>query len=296
MMYEILRFRGLALALLTALLLQACTTAQQVHEGSDVAKEGIELTKILPDYYDAYFESVIRADSVTLALIRRGLLPDELGPELEKSNTQLEQTGKFIDEIKDHLALLQGYFEAIGDLTDAEVGEGLGASTADLIDGMAAARKEIVKADPMNISVRKAGKPSGNFAVVRLKSKALQKELEAHGAAIEAELELQETLLSAVGESMANDYSAWVIAGLRDPLFESYESKTPALPRDWVEQRIQYLTRPEKVAITTVAKDAMIDLLMAWRELADGRPETSTMMRLRNRVDATGKLVEAIAN
>jgi len=296
-MKKIVRYWVLVLVLLTVLVLQACSTAQRVHQGSEVAKEGIELTKILPAFYDEYYRSAIRADSVTLQLVRQepGITAARLRQQLKEANTDLLQTGKLVEEMKEHARLLQDYFVAILELTDHEVGEGFGESTKDLIEGMEAVREELPDGGKFDFSAEKAGKPTGNFIVVALKSKALEKELEAHGAAIEAELSVQETVLDTIGESMTSNHDAWVSAGLETPLFETYESKKQRLSRSWIDDRVELLTQPDEIAITEEAMDAIRELRLAWRELAGGGPERSTMMRLRNRVDATGKMIEALA-
>ncbi len=292
------RFQGVAFVLAVAVALQACTTAQRVHEGSEVAKEGEELTKILPGFYDAYYKSAIRADSVTLELIRRepGISTTKLRDQLQEANADLQQTEALLRGMKEHVVLLQEYFQTIGKLTDDDVGEDLGAATRDLIVGMGAVRDALPERNSMDISVEKAGKPTGNFVVVALKSKALRKELEAHGAAIDAELALQESVLKALGQSMARNQEAWVIAGLETPLFESYESNKQKLPPGWIDNRIEYLTQPAKIATAMKAEEAMAELRIAWRELAGGGPEKSTLIRLQNRIDATQKLVAALAN
>lgn len=297
-MQKIVRFQALVLVLVTVLVLQACSTAQRVHQGSEVAKEGMELTKILPAFYDEYYKSAIRADSVTLQLVRQepGITAARLREQLQEANTDLLQTGKLVEEMKDHARLLHDYFVAILDLTDDEVGEDFGESTKDLIQGMEAVREELPDGGEFGFSAEKAGKPSGNFVVVALKSKALKKELETHGAAIEAELDVQEAVLDAIGESMTSNHEAWVSAGLEAPLFETYESKKQTLSRSWIDSRVELLTQPDEIAITEEAKDALKELRLAWRELAGGGPKRSTMYRLRDRVDATGKLVGALAN
>ena len=235
-MKKIVRLQALVLVLVSALVLQACSTAQRVHQGSEVAKEGIELTKILPAFYDEYYKSAIRADSVTLQLIRQepGITAARLREQLQEANTDLLQTGKLVEEMKEHARLLQEYFVAILELTDDEVGEDFGDSTKDLIAGMESVREELPDGGDFNSSAKKSGKPAGNFVVAALKSKALKRELEAHGAAIEAELGVQETVLNTIGESMTSNHEAWVLAGLEIPLFETYESKTQKLPRSWI--------------------------------------------------------------
>ncbi len=297
-MKKYFRLRAILFVLVTVLVVQACTTAQRVHQGSEVAEEGIELTRILPAFYDAYYTSAIRADSVTLQLVRQepGITTTSLRNRLNEANTDLLQTGKLIGEMKDHAGLLREYFEAIQALTDDEVGEDFGSSTKQLIEGMEAVREELPDRVGSDFAAKKAGEPTGNFVVVALKNKALQRELELHGATIERELELQETLLDTIGESMTSNHEAWVSAGLEIPLFESYESKKQKLSRSWIDNRVELLTQPDDVAITEDAKDAMKGLRLAWRELAGGGPRKSTMVRLRDRVDATEKLVGTLAN
>ncbi len=292
-----MRLQALALVLAAALALQACTSAQRADQATDVAEEGVKLTKILPGFYDEYYTSAIRADSVTLELVRQepGISTARLRNQLREANTDLQQIGGLLRGMKEHVALLQVYFQTIGKLTDDDVGKNFGSATTDLVEGLAAVRAELPDQNALGISVEKAGKPVGNFVVVALKNKALREELEAHGATIDAELAVQEAVLKALGESMASNQEAWVTAGLETPLFESYESKKQKLPRRWIDNRIEFLTQPEKIAIAEKAEEAMKALRMAWRELAGGGPEESTLIRLQNRIDATEKLVGALA-
>ena len=291
------RFQLGALVLAAALLLQACASAQRVNQASDVAREGVELTTVLPGFYDAYYRSAIRADSVTLELVRRGggMPPEMLREQLEQSNTDLLQTAALLQGMKEHVALLREYFQTIGKLTDRNVGEDLGSATNDLVDGMAAVRAELPDRNALDIPLDKAAKPAGNFVVVALKSRALREELEAHGAAIDAELAAQETVLRALAESMASNQEAWVTAGLKAPLFESYESTKGALPEGWVNRRVEFLTQPAKIETAMQAEKAMAELRLAWRQLAGGGPEATTLIRLQNRIDATQQLVAALA-
>lgn len=297
-MKKIALFQTVVLVVATVWGLSACTTAQRVNQGSVVATRGVQLTEILPVFYDAYYRLAIRADSVVLQFGRQqpGVSADTLRKRLQDSNTALRETGKLVTGMKDHVALLRKYFVAIRNLTDEGLGKNVGASTQQLIEGMVSVREAFSGKDLVAAPVERAGKQAGNFVVVGLKSEALQKELEAHGTTIDAELDLQEMVLGELGESMAGNQQLWVSAGLEAPLLDNYANKRQKLSWRWIDNRIELLTQPEDFAITTTARDAMADLRKAWSELASGGPEQSTLIRLQNRINATRQLLEALAN
>ena len=291
-----LRSKVAAVGLTVAFLLQACTSAQRVDDATEFARAGVELSGTLPDLYDLYYTTAIKADSVTLEFERQepNAMPAMLRSRLKEANTDMQQIGALIRGMKEHVTLLQEYFEAIQLLTDEEVGGGVGAATPDIVKGLTVVRSRLPARHSLGAPVGKAATPAGNFVVVALKNKALKEELETHGATIEAELGVREAVIRALGESMAQNQEAYSIMALENPMFESYESKRTKLPRRWIDNRIEFLTQPEKIETAKKAEEAMAALRKAWRELAGGGPAESTLVRLKNRVEATKTLIEKL--
>jgi hypothetical protein len=81
---------------------------------------------------------------------------------------------------------------------------------------------------------------------------------------------------------------------LENPTFADYQNSKKALPKRWYYKRLRYLTGEEAIDSATAAGEAMKEMRKAWRELAGGGPEGSTVDRLRGHINATIVLIEAL--
>ncbi len=284
------------LLLIAAFGLSACESAQRINQADKFAEAGVVFTEKLPSFYDEYYRLAIKADSVTLAQTREesGLSRAQLGARLNEANEDLKRTSAILGGLKEHAALLKQYFTAIKELTDENVGEGTGEATAALAGRLEATRVEFGKGKPFGVPVPEIAGAAGNFVVVSLKNRALKRELDERGATIDAELAVQEAILKKLGRNMIADHEAWVIATLENPTFADYQNTKKALPKRWYRKRLRYLTGEEAIVSATEAGEAMKEMRKAWRELAGGGPEGSTVDRLIGHVNKTIALIEAL--
>lgn len=290
------RRRYVGLLLIAAFGLSACESAQRINQADKFAKAGVVFTENLPGFYDEYYRLAIKADSVTLAQTREepGLTRAQLGGRLNEANEDLKRTSAILGGLKEHATLLKQYFTAIKELTDESVGAGAGEATAALADRLEAARAEFGKGEPFGVPVPEIAGAVGNFVVVSLKNRALKRELDERGATIDAELAVQEAILKKLGRNMIAHHEAWVIVTLENPTFADYQNSKKALPKRWYYKRLRYLTGEEAIDSATAAGEAMKEMRKAWRELAGGGPEGSTVDRLIGHINATIVLIEAL--
>ncbi len=291
-----IRQRNAAFLLIAAFALSSCAGAQRVDNASDVAKQGVKFTQTLPAFYDEYFRLAINADSATLITARElsGGAPGKLQDQLEKADEDLKRTGALVRGLTEHAYLLRNYFAEIQRLTGEDVGQGVGAATAALVGEIGRVRSDFGRQSPLGVPVAKVAQPVGNFVVVELKNKALKRELEDHGETIDRELAVQEAILNKLGRSMVSDSEAWMTGALINPVYEQYRDKSKPLGLGWYRKRERYLTNVSALESAQQAEQAMKALRVAWRELAGGGPEGSTVVRLIGHVDATIAMVSAL--
>jgi len=291
-----LRQRNAAFLLIAAFVLSSCAGAQRADHATQFANEGVKFTRTLPQFYDEYFRLAINADSATLASTRDepGITSTELSARLKQADDDLERTSAIVQGLKEHADLLHEYFQAILRLTDESVGGGVGESTQTLVNGIIMARGELAAAIPYGVPVNQIAKPVGNFVVVSLKNRALKRELEEHGETIDRELAVQEAILQKLARNMASHAEAWTTVAFVNPVYEQFRDPKKPLGRGWYSKRRKYLTTEQVIDSAQEAEAAMKELRKAWRELAQGGPDASTMAQLIRRVQATIALVNAL--
>jgi len=290
-----LRQRNAAFLLIAAFVLSSCAGAQRTDNATEFAREGVKFTQTLPAFYDEYFKMAINADSATLVTARNlpGTTPERLTEELRKSDEDLNRRSAIIRGLKEHAELLREYFIAILRLTDEDVGSGVGAATAALVGRIGAVRGQL-GARPLGVPVGQVAQPAGNFIVVSLKNRALRQELEDHGETIDRELAVQEAILNKLGRSMVNDSEAWMTGAFVNPVYEEFRNTGEPLERRWYKKRARYLTNKSVMDSAGQAEEATKELRKAWRELAGGGPEASTVVRLVGHVEATIAMINAL--
>lgn len=290
-----IRQRNAAFLLIAAFVLSSCAGVQRVDNATEFAKEGVKFTETLPAFYDEYFKLAINADSATLVTARNlpGTTPERLQEELKKSDEDLNRTSAIIRGLKEHAELLREYFVAIQRLTDEDVGSGVGAATAALVGRIGAVRGQL-GARPFGVPVDRVAQPAGNFVVVSLKNRALRQELEDHGETIDQELAVQEAILNKLGRNMVSHSEAYMAGAYVNPVYEQFRATGEPLGRRWYKKRARYLTNKSVMDSAEQAEEAMKELRNAWRELAGGGPEASTVVRLVGHVEATIAMISAL--
>lgn len=290
------RQRNAALLLIAAFVLSSCAGAQRIDYATQFAEEGVKFTQTLPHFYDEYYRLAINADSATLASTRDqpGITAKKLSERLEQADDDLERTSAIVRGLKEHAGLLHEYFQAILRLTDDSVGSGVGESTQTLVNGIMMARGDLGAAIPFGVPVNQMAKPAGNFVVVSLKNRALKRELDEHGGMIDRELAVQEAILQKLARNMASHAQAWTTVAYLNPVYEQFRDPNTTLGAGWYSKRRKYLTTEQVIESAQQAEEAMRELRKAWRELALGGPDASTMAQLIRRVQATIALVNAL--
>jgi chaperonin cofactor prefoldin len=291
-----IRQRNAALLLIAAFVLSSCAGAQRADYATQFAKEGVKFTRTLPQLYDEYYRLAIDADSATLASTRDepGITSKELSARLKQADEDLERTSAIVRGLKEHADLLREYFQAIRRLTHEDVGSGVGESTQTLVNGIMMVRGDLGAAIPFGVPVNQIAKPVGNFVVVSLKNRALKRELDEHGETIDRELAVQEAILQKIVRNMASHAEAWTTVAYVNPVYEQFRDANKPLRRSWYAYRRKYLTSEQVIESAQEAEAAMKELRKAWRELAQGGPDASTMAQLIRRVQATVALVNAL--
>lgn len=291
-----IRQRNAVFLLIAALVLSSCASGQRIGYANQFAEEGVKFTQTLPAFYNEYFRLAINADSATLVAARdlSGAAPERLQNELKKADDDLKRTGALVKGLTEHAGLLRSYFAEIQRLTSEDVGQGVGAATAALVGEIGRVRSDFGQGSPLGVPVGEVAQPVGNFVVVALKSKALKRELEDHGETIDRELAVQEAILNKLGRSMVSNSEAWMTGALINPVYEQYRDESKSLGMGWYRKRERYLTNSSAIESAQQAEQAMKALRVAWRELAGGGPEGSTVMRLIGHVDATIAMINAL--
>lgn len=291
-----IRKRNAAFLLIAAFALSSCAGAQRIDYATQFANQGVKFTHALPAFYDEYFRLAINADSATLITARElsGAKPDRLQERLKNADDDLKRTNAIIRGLKEHAELLHEYFQEIQKLTDENVGSGVGESTATLVNGILMVSGDLATEIPFGVPVDKIARPAGNFIVVSLKNHALKRELEDHGETIDRELAIQEAILNKLGRNMVVDSEEWMNGAFIKPVYEQFRNKSEPLGRRWYWKRARYLTNASVIESTQQAEEAMKEMRKAWRELALGGPDGSTVARLVRHVQATIALVDAL--
>lgn len=290
-----MRQRTAVLLVFAALAVSSCAGAQRIDNANEFAEEGVNLAGTLPGFYDQYYKLAINADSATLVTGREQprVTPERLQQDLSEADADLKRTGALIRGLKEHAYLLRNYFAEIRKLANGDVGEGTGTATADLVKRIESVRGDLGRA-PFDIPVDQVAKPVGNFVVVALKNEALKRELQDHGETIDRELALQEIILNKLGRSMISNSEAWMTGALVNPVYELYRDKSKPVGTGWYKKRETYLTDTSAIKSAHQAEQAMTELRIAWKELAGGGPQGSTIERLIGHVDATIAMVNAL--
>jgi hypothetical protein len=291
-----IRQRNVAFLLIATFVLSSCAGAQRIDYAAQFANQGVKFTQTLPHFYEEYYRLAIDADSATLVTTRGepGITSKQLSERLRQADEDLERKSALIRSLKEHAVLLGEYFQEIQKLTDEDVGSGVGESTAALVNGIVMASGDLAAEIPFGVPVDKIARPAGNFVVVSLKNHALKRELEDHGETIDRELAVQEAILNKLGRNMARDSEAWTTVAFVNPVYEQYRDKKEPLGWRWYKKRRTYLTAKQVIESAQQAEEAMKEMRKAWRELALGGPDGSTVARLVRHVQATIALVDAL--
>ena len=273
--------------------LTACATAR-VGQFDAFARAGIQFTDAVQPVVDEAFETAVATDTLML-LEARGSLSDTMErlKYLQRSDEDLGQRLKILNDLKRHAALLKSYFIALRALAQTDEASGMTTATRDLVGNMRTLNGQITDAEGSRVDEFLGQGVS--IAVSTFQSAALNRELQANAAVIERELDLQQAVLAAIGDDMRADLEAQLTAQYRDRVELPY-ARDDSVPSDWNRRRIEAFRRRARLTSLDAAAAAARSLRVAYVALVENRLDSTGIGLLVDDIQRIITLAEGVAD
>jgi hypothetical protein len=237
-------------------------------------------------------ERAIDKNSTLLTITRPSLSPDERGEAILRHNELLKERIALLSDVRKHARLLRRYFESLAQLAETDAPQEAAASAESVVLSLGEISDRIkgttVAGQPVSSFTRKATR----LAVAKFKESALQRELQAHAATLERELDLQRAALEAIGNQMQADMEEHMGLMETESVVLPYAAETDRLPSGWANRRKEILTTDLDIASLEAAIAAAENLRSSFVALVEGRLETSRFDALLSDASEILRLIE----
>ncbi|HKU14089.1 MAG TPA: hypothetical protein VJQ52_06810 [Steroidobacteraceae bacterium] len=283
-----------ALALLCAAT-TGCSTTAKLNSFAELSRVGVAYSDAANAVIQQAAAGSIAADTATLVVFHE--LNDDTAARrkaLSDQSTALRTQLGLLADIRRHQSLVKEYFVALGALADAgDADSAIGSAASDVIGALG------------NLSAGFAGQRIGDqtigafaaqavpLVVANLRSRALERELTAHGAAINRELLVSEGLMAFLAAKIKADDEAVQGPKEIDAVFTPF-IKGEKLPNDWPATRLAFLEHGVDMAAVGSAQDAARKLRTALAAAAEGRLAPGQLQLLVNDLSTLVDVLEHV--
>jgi len=215
-------------------------------------------------------ETAVDADSARALSESEGLTRDARRQVLDR-HEGIAALVADMERLRRHGKLLGRYFEALHGLTETDADARARDAAVRAASAAAELGKELAGSTLLTASERELLGKSTGLAVRGVREAALARELEARGATIETELELQEALLAALRRTIRVDSASLRQLAAERDVAGPFVNGSISDARGWISFRRSLVLPPATVEALADAADAASRVRSAWAALVSGR-------------------------
>ncbi|MEO8432329.1 MAG: hypothetical protein ABI592_12525 [Acidobacteriota bacterium] len=261
--------RRIGVALLLAAWSGGCASVQVSHAKA-VASAGTAWATAMDGLLRLVEETSIDADSARVLSEGRKLTRDERRQVLGK-HAAISATVADLERLRKHARALGRYFQALHALTETDADKSAEAAAARAAGAASELGKELAGSPLLTASERDLIGRAAGAVVGGVREQALRRELEARGAVIARELDIEYAVLVAVRRQVRADAASVRELGLARDVTEPYLEGTVTDAHEWISRRREH-TLPEAAAEALGdASETASRLKTAWGALTQGR-------------------------
>jgi hypothetical protein len=215
-------------------------------------------------------ETAVDADSARALSESGGLARDSRRQVLER-HEGITALVADLERLRRHTKLLGRYFDALHSLTETEGDVRAREAAAQAASAASDLGRELSGSTLLTASERELLGRSAGLAARGAREAALTRELEAHGAAIEQELALQQALLAALRRNIRVDSASLRELAAQRDVAGPFVDGAIADTRTWISNRRSVVLPGPAMESLGDAADAASRLRGAWAALVSGR-------------------------
>jgi hypothetical protein len=286
---------GVAAPCALALLLSvssACASVRAEH-AQTVATAGMAWARAMDAVLVLAEETAVDADSARALSESEGLTRDARRQVLDR-HEGIAALVADMERLRRHGKLLGRYFEALHGLTETDADARARDAAVQAASAATDLGKELAGSTLLTASERELLGKSTGLAVRGVREAALARELEARGAIIEKELELQEALLAALRRTIRVDSASLRQLAAERDVAGPFVNGSIADPRGWISFRRSLVLPPATVEALADASDAASRVRTAWAALVSGRFDAAAWSAVLADADTLVALVRSV--
>ena len=263
---------GVAAACALALSLPFCPACASVRaeHAQTVATAGMGWARAMDVVLVLAEETAVDADSARALSESEGLTRDARRQVLDR-HEGIAALVADMERLRRHGKLLGRYFEALHGLTETDADARARDAAVQAASAATDLGKELAGSTLLTASERELLGKSTGLAVRGVREAALARELEARGAVIGTELELQEALLAALRRTIRVDSASLRQLAAERDVAGPFVNGSIADARGWISFRRSLVLPPATVEALADAADAASRVRTAWAALVSGR-------------------------
>ena len=263
---------GVAAACALALSLPLCPACASVRaeHAQTVATAGMAWARAMDAVLVLAEETAVDADSARALSESEGLTRDARRQVLDR-HERIAALVADMERLRRHGKLLGRYFEALHGLTETDADARARDAAVQAASAATDLGKELAGSTLLTASERELLGKSTGLAVRGVREAALARELEARGAVIGTELELQEALLAALRRTIRVDSASLRQLAAERDVAGPFVNGSIADARGWISFRRSLVLPPATVEALADAADAASRVRTAWAALVSGR-------------------------
>jgi len=286
---------GVAAACALALSLPLCPACASVRaeHAQTVATAGVAWARAMEAVLVLAEETAVDADSARALSESEGLTRDARRQVLDR-HEGIAVLVADMERLRRHGKLLGRYFEALHGLTETDADARARDAAVQAASAATDLGKELAGSTLLTASERELLGKSTGLAVRGVREAALGRELEARGAVIETELELQEALLAALRRTIRVDSASLRQLAAERDVAGPFVNGSIADPRGWISFRRSLVLPPATVEALADAADAASRVRTAWAALVSGRFDAAAWSSVLADADTLVALVKSL--
>jgi hypothetical protein len=262
-------------ALLALLLGSACASTES--QARKIATVGAAYGRAMDTLLRTTEEVAVDADSARLLSEAQGLSRSERRSLLEKHAAVADTIGD-LERLRRHARLLVRYFEALHTIAEAKTDVEAADTTVALANALNRVGKELTGSKLLTPAERDLAAETTRLSFHAFRHRAITRELEARGAAIEQELRIQQALLEAVRRKIKADAESVLVLGRERDVTRPFVEGALADPGGWIAARRSSLLAPLQMDDLKNASEAASKLRSAWLAYMAGRSDDAALL------------------
>ena len=286
---------GVAAACALALSLPLCPACASVRaeHAQTVATAGMAWARAMDAVLVLAEETAVDADSARALSESEGLTRDARRQVLDR-HEGIAALVADLERLRRHGKLLGRYFEALHGLTETDADARARDAAVQAASAATDLGKELAGSTLLTASERELLGKSTGLAVRGVREAALARELEARGAVIGTELELQEALLAALRRTIRVDSASLRQLAAERDVAGPFVNGSIADARGWISFRRSLVLPPATVEALADAADAASRVRTAWAALVSGRFDAAAWSSVLADADTLVALVRSV--